>query len=251
MAEQLAIITGGSSGLGLAYARKLAQEGYSLILAARREEVLNDVKRQLENEFGVSVEVFRVDLSQESEIRRLEERIARCVRVDYMINAAGFGIGGQIYPNHNLDRSSDMLRVHCLATQRLSCAAARIMKARETGFIINIASVAAFLSSRGAVDYASTKAYLVSFTKGLACDLKGTGVRVQVLCPGFVRTGFHSTPDMAPEADVYRRLPRWLWLNADWVVRQSLRAIRRRRPRTVYVPSVLYKIISWTLRKFA
>ena len=246
-----AVITGGSSGLGLAFARQLAKEGFSLILAARREEVLGEVKRQLEAEYNVPVEVFRVDLSQESEIRRLEDRIKELARIDYLVNAAGFGIGGQVYPDHNLDRSSDMLRVHCLATQRLSCAAAQKMKTVGAGNIINIASVAAFLTSRGAVDYSSTKAFIVSFTKGLACDLKGTGVRAEVLCPGFVRTGFHATEEMKPDADLYNRLPRWLWLNADWVARKSLAAIRRRRPKTVYIPSILYKIVSWTLKRFA
>ena len=246
----LAVITGGSSGLGLAYARQLAKEGYALILVARREELLKQTAQQLEQEFHVPVGIFPADLSLETEIHRLEARLKQCPRLDYMINAAGFGIGGQIYPDHQLDRSSDMLRVHCLAVQRLSCVAAQVMKPLHTGHIINIASVAAYFTSRGNVDYASTKAYIVAFTRGLACDLKGTGIRVQALCPGFVRTGFHATPEMQRDAELYQKLPGFLWLKADWVVRKSLRQLRRHWRRTVYVPSLRYKAITWALRNF-
>lgn len=245
-----AIITGASSGIGRAFARQLAREEIRLILCARNEEKLLRVKEELSAQFPqCKTEIMPVDLSSMDGVSRLEEVIAQESELEYMFNNAGFGIGGQTYPDNDINRSTEMITTHCIAVERLSYAAAKVMRKNGRGYIVNTASVAAFLAAKGAADYSATKAYIVAFTKGLACDLKGTGVRAMALCPGFVRTGFHSTPEMLPDAQLYDKIPNWLWLNADVVARKTIRAVNF-TSKSIYVPSLIYKIAVYFLKRF-
>ncbi len=248
--EKTAVITGATSGIGLAFARQLAREGKRIVLCARHESALQKVQKDLIGEFGATVEIFPVDLSRQEEILRLEAFVLNCGELEYMINNAGFGLGGQIYPDNDIRRSSDMLICHCLAVQRLSWAAASVMKKSDRGFIINTASLAAMITSRGAVDYGSTKAFILSFSKSLAMDLKKTSIRVQALCPGFVRTGFHQTEEMIVDREIYSRIPGFFWLDPEKTAAGSLRAVRKHR-KCVYIPSLRYRLIACLLRIFS
>jgi short-subunit dehydrogenase len=130
-----------------------------------------------------------------------------------------------------------MLRLHVLAPMRLTRAALPGMLSRRRGAIINVSSVAGFIYSPGNVNYCASKAYLTTFTEGLALELAGTGVAAQALCPGFTHTEFHQR--MGPDS---RRRPPFMWLTAEGVVRASLRQIERDGP-VVCVPGLRYKVL--------
>jgi len=134
-----------------------------------------------------------------------------------------------------------MIRVHCEAVVRLCQAALVSMCRQKTGHIINVASMASFLSGPGAAEYCATKAFLRYFSLCLQYDVRQYGVKVQALCPGFVHTNFHAAQTM--KGHNMDGLPEFLWLKCDRVVRDSLRAIQKKRHRVVVIPSLRYKVI--------
>ncbi|MCL2004736.1 MAG: SDR family oxidoreductase [Planctomycetaceae bacterium] len=235
----LAAVTGASEGLGKEFARQLAAEGYNLIVIARRAAMLQELKADLESKFGIQVEPVVCDLSKPDELKLVEERLEKEESLEILVNNAGFGLG-DAFPDVNTDLEESMIRLHAIALMRLSRAALIPMCKRNKGYIINVSSVAAFLHGHRTADYVATKAYALSFSKSLQCDVRRYGVRVQALCPGFTHTGFHSTESMKffQKGDV----PPWLWLSSEYVVRTSLHSIRR-RSRVVCIPSLRYRII--------
>ncbi|MDO4569760.1 MAG: SDR family NAD(P)-dependent oxidoreductase [Planctomycetia bacterium] len=240
----VAFITGASSGLGKSFARLLASEGVNLILVARRSFVLESLKEELEKQFNVSVETLAADLSTIEGIQKAEKKIESCENLTYLINNAGFGVPG-VFPDVNVEMETRMILLHNLAPMRLCRAALIPMAINQHGFIINVASAAGFMAARGSVDYNATKAFLITFSRALQCDCVDKRVRVQALCPGFVRTGFHDSETMR-SSGLKEKIPGWMWLDADWVVKKSLAALRSNFCRRVaYVPSCRYRWMVW------
>lgn len=237
--RRLAVVTGASSGLGEEFARQLAGEGYDLLLVARREKRLNELKAALESQYGVAAEVVVCDLARPEEVRRLEERLEADDSLEILVNNAGYGREQCLFPEVDPDLEEEMIRVHVVSLMRLSVAALRPMCRRKKGYLINVSSVAAFLYGPGYVEYGATKAYVLSFSRSLQCDVRPAGVRVQALCPGLTHTGFHATETMKG----FRKdaTPGAAWLTSKYVVRCSLRSIRKTR-RVVCVPSLRYKL---------
>ncbi len=232
-----ALITGASSGIGEAFARRLAQDGCDLVLVARREERLRRLADELRDRFGIRAEPFRADLSRSEEIERVENRIRQENDLSLLVNNAGFGTTGA-FAEIDIGRQLDMITVHVTAPVRLCRAALPGMIDRGAGGIINVSSIAAWWPVRNGATYCATKAYLLSFSRSLHRELDGTGVRVQALCPGLTRTGFHDTEE-------FRRIdrsasPQWLWLSADRVVSESLKALDRNR--VICIPGRRYRI---------
>jgi len=236
----LALITGSTSGLGEEFARRLAADGYDLLLVARRTELLNRQKEELEKLHGISVEVLSVDLADPVQLATLEQRITQLDQLEFLVNNAGFGFENK-FPDIDVELECQMVQVHAIAPIRLTYAALGPMTRRKKGFVINVTSVAAYLHGPACAQYMATKAYLLSFSKCLQCDVREYGIEIQALCPGLVHTGFHSTT-LIDEAK-YKKIPEILWLNKEFVVRKSLQNIRKKRRRTVYVPSWRYKFI--------
>jgi short-subunit dehydrogenase len=236
---KLAAVTGASEGLGKEFATQLAANGYDLIIVARRIALLDKLKADLESKYAIHVEPIACDLSKPEELKRIEERLEHEVSLEMLVNNAGFGLG-DAYPNVNPDMEETMIRLHTIALMRLSRAALVPMCKRNKGYIINLSSVAAFMCGPKSAQYIATKAYVLSYSKSLQCDVRRYGVRVQALCPGFTHTGFHDTESMK----FFRKsaTSRWLWLSAEYVVRVSLRSIWR-TGRVVCVPSWRYKLI--------
>jgi hypothetical protein len=226
------LVTGATSGIGAAFARRLAADGHALVLVARDEVRLAESAAGLRKRYGVEVEILPADLAEDDGVASVEARLRDSVRpVDVLVNNAGFGNRGG-FLDVPVEDELRMLRVHCEAVLRLTSAATQEMRARGRGFVINVASVAAFMP-RGT--YGASKAWVVRFTEGLAHEMRGSGVRFLVLCPGFVRTEFHARAGMHAE-----RLPSWAWLDVDAVVAGGLRDLARGR--TVSVPSLRYKV---------
>jgi len=235
----IALITGASAGLGLTFARALAQRGHDLILVARRTDRLEAIAAELAPS-GTNAEVLSADLTLEDHLARVAERIRACDRLAMVVNNAGFGLDAWYYRS-DLAGQSAMAKLHVLAPTHLTHAALPGMVARKQGAVINVSSVAAFLRGAGSVMYCATKAFLNSFSVSLAGELQGTGVRVQALCPGFTYTEFHDV--MGVDRKV---IPKFLWLQADYVVQQSLRDLERGR--VISIPSLRYKCAVGALR---
>src|SRR3954449_9659299 len=225
----LAVITGASAGIGKVFCEKLAARGYDLIVAARNAARLESLRQDLEGRYGVAVEVFPADLTIDTDVSLLAERLTRSPRLALLVNNAGFGTRGKLVDASPALQEA-MLRLHVIAPMRLSQAALPVLLANGRGAIVNVSSVASFIYSAGNVNYCATKAYLTTFSEGLAAELAGTGVTVQALCPGFTHSEFHER--MKADAGL---IPRWMWLSASQVVRSSLRNVRRRGP-VVCVP---------------
>jgi hypothetical protein len=234
--ERVALITGASSGIGAAYARALAREGYALILTARREARLQALAGELAQQYHVPVEVLVADLADPAGIARVEARIVETGALAFLVNNAGFGTPGSFVEN-DIRSQEAMIRVHVNAAVRLTRAALPGMLARNSGAIVNVASLMAFYPLPGSATYAATKAYLKVFTEALHEELMGTGVRVQALCPGFTRTEFQDANHISQ-----RRVPEFAWMTAESVVAQSLRDLDNGR--VISVPGLGYRLLA-------
>lgn len=238
-----ALITGATAGLGLEFAWQLAAAQHDLVLVARNEERLNEVAENIRTVAGVAVEVLPADLAVPDDVERVAERLAATGTPDgpsavgLLVNNAGFATPGRFTRGR---ASSEMRGIDVMirALVRLSHAAVQQMEPRGRGAILNVASVAA-LTAGGT--YAAAKAYVRTFTEGLAVDLKGTGVTATVLCPGFTHTEFHERAGIPESA-----IPDWAWLDAPYVVRQALTDVRRGV--VISTPSVRYQVASAVLR---
>jgi short-subunit dehydrogenase len=237
-----ALITGASAGLGLEFAWQLATGRHDLVLVARDRERLEQVAGQVRAAAGVRVEVLPADLSVPDDVARVAERLAAPGSPDQrpvslLVNNAGFATH-QRFVGGDLDVEVAALDVMVKAVMVLSHAAAGQMTARGRGAVLNVASVAA-LTAGGT--YAAAKAWVRSFTEGLAVELAGTGVSATVLCPGFTHTEFHDRAGIDKST-----LPDVAWLNADRVVAAALADVRRGV--VISTPSVRYRLASAALR---
>ncbi len=238
MKNGVALITGASSGLGAVFARQLAAQGYGLVLVARREERLAALTAELQQHYPVSAEILVADLAKPADIERVESRIAGIENLDVLVNNAGFGTTGR-FAEVDLAKNVDMVEVHVMSSMRLCHAALPGMVARRRGALINVSSVVAFTPLPGTANYAASKAYLLIFSKALHAELRGSGVKVQALGPGFTYTGFHDTPEF--EGFKRSRLPAFLWLTPEYVVAASLKSLKRNQ--AVCIPSLTYRLV--------
>jgi len=185
--RQVALVTGASSGIGRAFALKLAERGYNVILVARRRERLEALAAEITAAHDVEAAVVTADLSTEAGIQRVEQVLAATDALSLLINNAGFGLNGP-FAESDIDSHMQMVQVHVAAVVRLTRTALPALLARHRGAIINVSSLMAFYPMYGSTTYSATKCYLRAFTEALYQELQGTGVRAQVLCPGFVET---------------------------------------------------------------
>ena len=213
-----ALVTGATSGIGAAFASRLAQKGFDLILHGRRQKELMDRAKNLERIYSTSVEIIIAELSRPDEIRKVEERINSLDRLDMLVNNAGYWEPG-VFWEHSPDSLEAMIMVHNVAPVRFIRAALPRMLERDKGDIINVSSLGAYLNMVTLENYGATKAYLISFTESLHVALMGTGIRVQALTPGFTVTEFHSRlgADFTKEQRT--------WMQPKEVVDESLRAL--------------------------
>lgn len=237
-----ALITGPTSGIGNAFARQLAARGWDLVLVARDSARLERVAQTLRAEHGHEVDVLPADLADAAARRRVAERLADPDRpVDLLVNNAGFSTRHRLLTGEyqaRQDEQDEVLDVLVRAVLQLSHAAARAMAARGRGGIINVSSVAGYMP-RGT--YGAAKSWVTTFSRSLAAELAGSGVRVVVTCPGFTRTEFHARGGFDTDG-----IPGFLWLDADHVAADALDALRRGR--TVTVPGMQWKAIVIALR---
>ena len=192
-----ALVTGASSGIGAAFAERLAKEGYDLIIVARRRDKLEELATQLMEKHSAHVEILAADLSNPDSLRAVEKRIAVESDLEMLVNNAGFG-GYMSFVELDPDKAEELINLKVLAVTRLTRAALPGMVRRRHGSIINVSSRLAFSAPLGSSQlpkravYAGANANINTFSQLLHSELEGTDVQVQALCPGVVATEFHS-----------------------------------------------------------
>lgn len=234
-----AFITGASSGIGEAFARALAHDGYNLVLASRREERLNALAEKIRRSSPVRIDVLRVDLSDPAGIERAASVIQEIPDLELLVNNAGFGLASS-FVESDAELQANMIRLHVEAPVRLARAAIPGMIERQQGAVINVASIAALVALPGNVLYGTTKAGLRFFSDALRKELAGSGVQVQALLPGFTYSEFHDVIKMNRAM-----VPGFMWMPAHQVVEESLKGLREGIP--TVIPGRLYRLMALAL----
>ena len=214
-----ALVTGASSGIGKAFASTLAAGGTDLVLVARNRDRLEALAAELRAKHGRKVDVLPADLENRGELAKVEARLRDKDDIDLLVNNAGYGHTGR-FADLELEKSQGQIDCNVVALTRLAHAALQSMRRARRGGIINIASGAAFLPSPTLAVYAATKAFVVSFTQALREEVKGDGIKVTVICPGFTRTEFQDRAHYDASA-----LPGFVWQTPEQVVSEGLAAL--------------------------
>ena len=230
-----ALVTGATSGIGYAFARHLAGEGYRLVIVARDGARLAERRLELVLLGAPQVETITADLTDPQVRNVVIERLqSQTDPVDLLVNNAGSTLGVE-FLEATAEDLSRQVELNSTSVMVLTHAALPGMIARGHGAVINVASTAGLVPGRGST-YGATKAFVVSLSEGLAMTLRGTGVRVQALCPGFVRTEFHQRANIDMSST-----PNWAYVDADYLVKTSMGDLRANRP--LSIPGALYKAI--------
>ena len=235
--RKTALVTGASKGIGLELSRLLAADGHGLILVARNIDGLNRVADELKVHFNVRVRVIPKDLA----IRVAAEELAREIEeesIDILINNAGVGFAGP-FAETDAAQIERMMQLNMVAMTALTRRLLPGMLARGRGRILNVASLGGFQpGGPGMAVYYATKAYVLSFSRALAAELRGTGVTVTALAPGPVNTEFEDKAGLQKT-----RLLHWLRpMEAHTVAQAAYRGMQRGRP--VIIPGLIAKVLS-------
>jgi short-subunit dehydrogenase len=230
-------VTGASSGIGREIARQAAARGADVVAVARREDELRTLAREVRDTWGRTVEVLPADLLTAGGLAAVEARLADPDRpVDLLVNNAGFGSLGWFH-ELPIDREDRQIRLNVLAVTRLASAALAAMVPRGRGGVLNVSSVSGFQPMPTNAVYGASKAFVTSLSQALHGEVRGAGVHVTALCPGFTRTEFQAVAG----SDV-RSLPPWVWMTSAAVARAGLDAVTRNR--AVCVPGVGYRAVA-------
>ncbi len=232
-----AMITGGTAGIGAAFARQLAARGYHVVLVARDATRLRQQAVELTETFGIEVETLTADLAVRADVDRVAARLESDARpIDLFINNAGFGVTA---PLLDPDVSEHILGIDVMiiAVLILGGAAGRAMKARGRGHIANTGSMSAWISQG---NYSAIKAWVTTYSESLDNELAGSGVSVTNISPGWVRTEFHE------RAGIRNTIPDWLWVDADDMARQTITDIENGRHQSA--PTVKWKLGTFFVR---
>lgn len=239
--RRTALITGATAGIGAAFARHLAADGYDLVLVARDAERLGVFGKELAERHGIEVESLAADLSTDDGPGPVAGRLADADRpVHLLVNNAGIGLR-QSFLRTTVEDEARMLRLNVGAVMRLTHAALPVMTKRGYGAVVNVSSVAGFGPVRAGSTYAASKAWVTNFSESIAQVAEAYNVRVMALCPGFTRTEFHQRAGIDTGGS-----PEWLWLDADDVVVAAMRDLGRGR--LVSVPNWKYKAAAFGIR---
>ena len=225
--RRTALVTGASAGIGEAFAEHLAARGFDLVLTARRLEVLREVAEGIQRRHDVGCRVIPADLADPEAPRRIFYELARDeIEIDVLVNNAGYGLEKTLL-TQDWREVADFMQVMSVAWLHFMQLAMPSMIERGWGRVANIASLAAFAPDSPGSLYSGIKAQMVTTSRGMRSAVRGTGVHVTAVCPGYTHTEFHARLGIADLAD---RMPKWMWQNREEVVAEGWRACERNRP---------------------
>ncbi len=228
-----AIVTGASKGLGKAFAHLLASQGFDLLLVARSEKLLKEEAEVIAKQYGVKVNALSLDLSEFDSITSV---ITWCSQHQFkpsvLINNAGYACWGY-FDKIELHQHQQMMQVNMSALVSLTHGLLPMLKETKQGFILNVASTAAFQAVPSMVLYAASKAFVRSFSRGLRYELRNTNISVTCLCPGPISTNFIQQAGMEAMQETARKFE----MPAEEVARKGLRAMFNRKAE--YIPGLI------------
>lgn len=235
-----ALVTGASSGIGAEIARRLAgRELDRLTIVARRTDRLASLARELTDAHKIELEILTADLADPAGRARVEERLAEAERpVDLLVNNAGLGTGGRFVAT-DIEAYEHQLQVNVIAAMRLMHAALGPMVTRGRGAVMNVSSMAAMQALPGSAVYSAGKAFVLQLGEAVHEELRGTGVTVTSVCPGFTRTEFHDA--MTGEEDT-REIPGFAWMQVAPVVDAAIDATAAGK--AVCIPGLGYRVVA-------
>ena len=222
--RKTALITGASAGIGRAFAAVFAENDYDLVVVARREEKLQDLKKEIETESGVQVTVLAKDLSDPNAPSEIHAELAeQGIDIEILVNNAGLAT---VDPLHQADATDvmNLVNVNVVALTALTKLFVDDMVERGHGRVINVASIVSFFPTPNFATYGASKAYVLSFSEALSQELRGTGVTVTAICPGYTKTDMIS--GAVEQADLHsmdKMMPSFLQMDAMTVAREGYR----------------------------
>lgn len=238
-----ALITGASAGIGAAFARHLASQGYALLLVARRTDRLRTLAAELTRQHGIRCDVFAADLTDSGAPAAILDFAAQHrIHIDVLINNAGLS-GKDPFASTPWPTLAGEIQLMVTALTELCHRVLPGMQARGWGRIINVSSIAAFAPPGASLLYTGIKSYVLGMSQALDMELKPQGIHVTALCPGFTHSEFH---DAMGTRDQANQLPAILWQEADAVVQEGWQAVMKGKP--VCVPGAINKLIAGSVR---
>jgi len=231
-----AMVTGATAGIGESFTRVLAREGFNIVLVARDLERMKERAATLESQFNIQTAIVQADLATDHGCAKVEKYITDN-QIEVLINNAGFGIN-KAFSMSELNSEQQLLDVLVRTPMRLMHTVIPQMKARNSGSIVNVSSVAGWIAGG---TYSAAKSYLTVLSESLHTELRGTGIKISALCPGFTRTEFHERGRMRMNG-----LPNFMWLSADRVVSQAWK--ENQNGKVLSVPGWQYLILSTVSR---
>src|SRR5262245_8342789 len=222
MAREIALVTGASSGIGAALARRLARDGMHVGLVARRADRLDALAKELRTAHGVEADVLPADLAKAGAVATLVDEVdRRGLAVDWLVNNAGFGTVG-LFHALPLERALEEIALNVEALVELTGRLVPAMVQRRQGVVMNVASIGAYTPSPQMATYTATKAFVLSFSEAIAVELADTGVRVLCVCPGITRTEFQERANVETG-----HVPWFLQQSAEEVADEAVQAVGR------------------------
>ena len=232
--DRYALVTGASSGIGYELAKLLAKDGKNLVVVARSQDRLEELKTEIENKYGTTVRVLPKDLSDPRAPQEIFSELEKeDINVDVLVNNAGFGVYG-MFSETDLQEELRMIQVNATSLIHLTKLFLKGMVDNGSGSILNVASVCSFLSTPLESVYCATKSLVLHFSEALANELQGTGVSVTCLCPGLAKTLFHKRANMENTKIAKRKM-----MDAATVAEAGYKALRRGK--VIAIPGLIYK----------
>ncbi len=231
-----AIITGATSGIGAAYAKRLAKEGYDLVLTGRRQDIIRKMADDLARQYNVKTQIIIAELSEEKDIQKVIDAIKAVESLDILVNNAGYLGDRLFFYEQKLADHMQQMKVLMEVPVRLVYAAIPRMTKSGCGTIINISSIGAYSPIKRGVVYTASKAFIRIFTEGLYLELKDKGIKVQVLCPGYIDTDFYRG---VPEEKVKANMSGMKKMTAEQVVTCAMKDLEKGK--VLCIPGGFYK----------
>jgi short-subunit dehydrogenase len=241
--RRAALVTGASAGIGAAFARHLATQGYDVLLVARRAERLEELAADLRRTHGGRYEVFAADLTDPTTPAAISDQATHIdMPIDVLINNAGLS-SSTTFSQTPWESVAAEIQLMVTATTELIHRAVPGMKQRGWGRIVNLSSLAAVIPPGEGLLYTGIKAYVLGMSQSLDMELKPHGIHVTALCPGFTHSEFHDVMGTREAAD---QLPSLLWQQPEDVVREGYQAVMAGKP--VCIPGTVNKLTAAALR---